>query len=112
VKILAVICLLGIASCKATHPVAVPRTQPPVFHVTMVNPCADVSATGTFQGKEYALERPDNAPLYVACYSPLATSDVGKDFSASLDAGTVLHIAVPGVPDAHYAIRAVREVPK
>lgn len=101
--------LAALAGCKSS-----PRaTATPVFHVTAVNDCADISASGTMGGVEYALTRPSDIPLGGACYGLLSPADVGKDYPVTYDAQ--LGIIVVTMPDgyrARYAVSAAHEVTK
>lgn len=59
-------------------------TSKPTFHITSTDPCADVSITGTIQGREYALAKPPGHD-YMACYGRMTPKDVGTDVPAEID---------------------------
>src|SRR5205807_967855 len=54
------------------------------FHVISADPCERPSVVGVVANKEYALNVED-APLYMACPSPLRMDAVGKDFPSTVD---------------------------
>jgi hypothetical protein len=84
----------------------------PTFHVTSaLDPCEKGVLTGTLKGVEYALVPPGDptSPEYlgVACYGVLEPSDVGKDFPAEIQPGSMT-LTVQGNKYA-YTISAARE---
>ena len=78
------------------------------LHVTGATVCEDLD--GSFEGVEYRLSvvRPTDK-LGVACYSPISTADVGKDFDARREMGRVV-VVVPDRGEVDYEIDSAREL--